>query len=70
MKTCQFAAVVKNTFFAVIMVILLPLALCAAAAELPKIDLDFSKAAIKGGEEVFKSTCQTCHSLKYLVSKS
>jgi cytochrome c1 len=65
MKTCQFAAVVRNIFFAVIMVILFPLVLCAAAAELPKIDLDFSKAAIKGGEEIFKSTCQTCHSLKY-----
>ena len=70
MKTCQFAAVVKNTFFAVIMVILLPLALCAAAAELPKIDLDFSRAAIKGGEKVFKSTCQACHSLKYLGYKA
>ena len=70
MKTCRFSSGRKHTFFMAVMVVLFPLALCAAAAELPKIDLDFSKAAIKGGEEVFKSTCQTCHSLKYLGYKA
>ena len=30
------------------------------------MDLDFSPAAVKRGEGIFKSSCQACHSLKYL----
>lgn len=57
---------IKHKLFAVMMLFLFPSALYAAEAEIPNIDIDFSEAAIKRGEEVFKSTCQTCHTLKYL----
>lgn len=35
-------------------------------AELPGVTLDFSQGAIKRGEEVYKTSCKLCHSLKYL----
>lgn len=48
-----------------IMHLLFPLNSFAIEAEMPDVNLDFGEAAIKRGEEVFKSTCQICHSLKY-----
>ncbi len=56
---------VKHNLFAAVMLILFTSALHAAEVEIPKIDMDYSEAAIRRGEEVFKSTCQICHSLKY-----
>jgi cytochrome c1 len=55
----------KNTFPLAIMIVLFPLALCAAGAEVPATGLDPSEATIKRGEEIFRSSCQACHSLKY-----
>lgn len=46
--------------------ILFPHILQASEAVIPKVSLDLSESAIKRGEEVFKASCQTCHSLKYL----
>lgn len=43
-----------------------PHILQASEAKIPKVSLDLSEAAVKRGEEVFKASCQTCHSLKYL----
>ncbi len=57
-------------FNLLIILMLFPLALRAADAELPKLDLDFSEAALKRGEGVYKSSCQACHSLKYLGYQS
>lgn len=66
MKTCRPSSGRKNAFSMAIMVILFPLALWAAAgAEVPTTGLDMSDAPIKRGEEIFRSSCQTCHSLKY-----
>jgi cytochrome c1 len=55
----------KRTFFMAIMVVLLSLALCAAGAEGPATGPDTGNAAIKRGEEIFRASCQGCHSLKY-----
>ena len=66
MKTCRPSSGRKNAFSMAIMVILFPLALWAAAgAEVPTTGLDMTDAPIKRGEEIFRSSCQTCHSLKY-----
>jgi len=48
--------------------VLLMLSLPAWASEweLPSITLDLSRGAIKRGEEVYKTSCKLCHSLKYL----
>lgn len=65
MKTCRFTSGGKKPFFTAILIALFPLALCAAGAEAPAIGPDMGGAAIKRGEEVFRSSCQACHSLKY-----
>lgn len=66
MKTCSPSSGRKNAFSMAIMVILFPLALWAAAGvEVPTTGLDMSDATIKRGEEIFRSSCQACHSLKY-----
>jgi cytochrome c1 len=54
----------KKAFFLAIMVVLFPSALCAAAAEAPAAGPDLS-GAVKRGEEIFRTSCQACHSLKY-----
>lgn len=51
-------ATVMGLFFAV--------AGYALAAEIPMGDLDFSDSAVKRGQAVFTTSCQTCHSLKYM----
>ena len=63
---CALCASVVNSFFAMALLISFPLTSPASEIEIPKVDLDFSEAAVKRGEEVFKSSCQTCHTLKYL----
>ena len=65
MKTWRLSPDGNITFFLAIMVVLFPLVLCAAGAEAPTTGLDPSEAAIKRGEEIFRSSCQACHSLKY-----
>ncbi len=55
----------KKPFFMAVMVVLFPLALWAAGAEAPALGPDTGDAAIKRGEEVFRASCQGCHSLKY-----
>lgn len=65
MKSCKRASAVKAGFLAAMAVLLFPLLLHAAEAEIPKADLDFSEAAAKRGEAVFRSACLSCHSLKY-----
>jgi len=47
------------------MAVFFPLALWAAGAEATATGLDRDEAALKRGEEVFRSSCQACHSLKY-----
>lgn len=56
------ASAVKGCLF---VLILTPYSL-ASEVQIPKVKIDHSEASVKRGEEVFKSTCQTCHSLKYL----
>jgi len=63
---CALCASVVNSFFAMALLISFPLTSPASEIEIPKVDLDFSEAAVKRGEEVFKSSCQTCHPLKFL----
>lgn len=66
MKTCKPTSGRKKAFPMAIMIILFPLALWAApGADVQTADLDMSDATIKRGEEIFRSSCQTCHSLKY-----
>jgi ubiquinol-cytochrome c reductase cytochrome c1 subunit len=55
----------KKTFFIAIIVVLVPLAIWAAGAEASTAGTDKGEAAIKRGEEIFRSSCQGCHSLKY-----
>jgi ubiquinol-cytochrome c reductase cytochrome c1 subunit len=55
----------KKPFFMAIMAVLFPLALCTTGAETPATSPDRGEAAIKRGEEIFRSSCQGCHSLKY-----
>ncbi len=64
MKTSRFPSGGKITFLMTIMIVLLPLALWAAAVTTAPTS-DMSVAAIKQGEEIFRSSCQACHSLKY-----
>jgi cytochrome c1 len=66
MTSTSCASALKTGILAVIMVFLFPMALPAAGAPMPKGDFDFSEAAVKRGEQLFTSTCQSCHSLKYL----
>ncbi|MHB9098717.1 MAG: cytochrome c1 [Syntrophales bacterium] len=65
MKTWRFTSGEIKTVFTAILIVLFPLALWAAAAVAPAPRLDRSDAAIKRGEEVFRTSCQGCHSLKY-----
>ncbi len=46
-------------------ILLFPFAFSAGTAT-AQMDLDFSAPAVKRGERIFKSSCQGCHSLKYL----
>ena len=54
----------KKAFFMAIMVILFPPTLGVAVAEATAAGPDLSAAAQRG-EEVFRTSCQACHSLKY-----
>jgi hypothetical protein len=60
----------KRVVLAIMLIFLFPLVLPAARAELPKMDRDREEATIKKGEMLFLSTCQSCHSLKYLTQKA
>jgi cytochrome c1 len=55
----------KRPFSVAIMIVLFPLTLCATGAEVPATGPDTSEGATKRGEEIFRSSCQACHSLKY-----
>lgn len=66
MNTRTGAGVFKPVLSAMLTGLFFALAGYVAAAEIPMGDLDFSDAAVKRGEAVFTSSCQTCHSLKYL----
>lgn len=59
-------SVFKNNLALIILLISFPLASPASEVEIPKVNLDFGEEAIKRGEDVFKTTCQTCHTLRYL----
>lgn len=50
----------------VFLLLILPVLVYASEVELPNVTLDFSQEAIKRGEEVYKTSCKLCHSLKYL----
>lgn len=63
---CDLYGSVVKAVSAAFLFVLLPHILQASEAVIPKVSLDLSEAAVTRGEEVFKSTCQTCHSLKYL----
>ncbi len=54
-----------KTLFTILAVLLFPLVLRAAAAEATAPKMDMGDTAIKRGEEVFRTACQGCHSLKY-----
>lgn len=58
---------VHGSWFMVMFLLILSLpALASEEAELPGVTLDLSQEAIKRGEEVYKTSCKLCHSLKYL----
>ncbi len=63
MKTCRFPSRREKTLFTALAALLFPLVLWAAGTEASS--LDNGEAAIKRGEEVFRTACQGCHSLKY-----
>jgi ubiquinol-cytochrome c reductase cytochrome c1 subunit len=65
MKTYRFSSGWGKTLFTTLAIFFFPLALCAAGAVAPATGPDTSEAAIKRGEEIFRSSCQACHSLKY-----
>lgn len=52
--------------YLVFITLLFPISLLASEVKIPKVHIDYSDAAVKRGEDLFRSTCQTCHSLKYL----
>ena len=66
MKTCERWGGQIKFFFTAVMVIFFPLVLWAAGAEVPTTGPDTSEAAIEKGKEVFRTSCQACHSLKYM----
>ena len=66
MRICRRTSGVKKISFMAVMAVLFPLALSVAAAGATALSLDMSgDPAIKRGEEVFRTACQGCHSLKY-----
>jgi len=65
MKTCRYKPKLKAFIITVIMFFILPLALPAAGVDMARGDLNLSDASVKRGNELFKSVCRNCHSLKY-----
>lgn len=58
----------KTTLLIGILVLFMPLASTAheGGIEIPKVKIDMSDEALKRGKEVFMTTCNNCHGLKYL----
>jgi ubiquinol-cytochrome c reductase cytochrome c1 subunit len=65
MKTRRFTSEWEKILFTAFAVCLFPLAILAAGADAPATGTDTGDAAIKRGEEIFRVSCQGCHSLKY-----
>ncbi|MHB8909772.1 MAG: cytochrome c1 [Syntrophales bacterium] len=65
MKTRRRTSGWQEGLFTTLAVFLFPVALWASAAAAPAPGPDGSEAAITRGEEVFRTACQGCHSLKY-----
>ncbi len=55
----------KKAFFTALIIVLFPLAIWSAETNTPVTGPNMDDAQIKRGEEIFRSACQTCHSLKY-----
>jgi ubiquinol-cytochrome c reductase cytochrome c1 subunit len=66
MKIRPGAGAFKAALMAMCTGLFFALAAYVTAAEIPMGNLDFSDAAVKRGEAAFTSSCQTCHSLKYM----
>ncbi len=69
-KGCRQSDVLRAwQYLLIISILLFPFAFTAGTAT-AKTDLDFSSAAVRRGERIFQSSCQGCHSLKYLNSQA